>query len=221
MKTSEKAAPSLRERNKQRVRRQIIDAAVTLVADQGLEAVTADHIAVEAEVGRATFFRYFDSKEAAVVVGFYEERLNAMVETLAKAPATLGALDAVIWTFAELGKTNADQHGRLIRLGSKLQALSPALKAKAAEYHSRYEQAIADAVASRCQQGPGYEMQPRMIAASVLAVTHVVVEHWSANRDAGEFPLLVRAALEQLKTGFSPTKTSSKTPSKSSSRRAA
>ncbi len=201
MTTPSTSALSLRERNKLRLRRKIVASTVTLVARRGLDKVTADEIAEHAQVGRATFFRYFDSKEAAVVVGFYEERLQALVAMLDKAPPKLGALDAVIWTFAQLS-TNMDTQGRMIRLGVELQASSAALRAKAAEYHSRYELAIANAVAGRCRLSGPDDLRPRLIAAAVLAVTHTSIEHWSTNKSQLDLPALVRAGLQQLKSGF-------------------
>lgn len=205
------AGPSLRERNKQRLRRKIIESAVNLAAKRGIDDVTADEIAEAAEVGRATFFRYFESKEAAVVVGFYEERLQAMVAKLAIAPPGLRPLDAVIWTFGQLN-TNTEQHSRMVRLGVRLRASSAALSAKAAEFHSRYEQAIAEAVAGRCRLDGPDDPRPRLIAAAVLAVTHAIIEHWSAHPAGPELPVLLREALEQLKTGFSDSRSPRRAP---------
>lgn len=193
--------PSLRERNKLRVRRRIVDAAVALAARHGIDKVTAEDIAAQAQVGRATFFRYFGSKEAAVVVGFYEERLTAMVATLAVAPPSLGPLDAVLWTFDQLG-SNSGEHDKLVRLGVKLRATSPSLRAKAAEFHSRYEQAIAEAVAGRCRNSGPDDVRPRLIAAAVLAVTHATIEHWSTHKTRASLRTLILSGLEQLKSGF-------------------
>lgn len=193
--------PNLRERNKQRVRRQIIQSAVNLVAKHGLDGVTADAIAADAEVGRATFFRYFDSKEAAMVVGFYEERLIAMVGVLAQAPATLAPLDAVLWTFEQMND-NFEERGRMIRLGSRLKASSASFRAKAADYRSRYEQAIADAVASRMRLAGPNDLRPQLIATCVLAVVDSCIEHWSTAKSGPDLPTLMRQGLEQLKCGF-------------------
>src|SRR5690349_3750322 len=102
-------AESLRDRKRQLLRRRIVDTAIQLVSSRGLQNVTADEIAAEAEVGRATFFRYFDSKEAAVIVGFYEQRLTELVQALNEAPVNLGPMDAVAWAVRHLGTVSTDR----------------------------------------------------------------------------------------------------------------
>lgn len=193
--------PSLRERNKQRVRRQIVESAMKLAARHGLAGVTAEAIAADAEVGRATFFRYFGSKEAAVVVGFYEERLNTMVATLAQAPAALAPIDALMWTFDQMSG-NFEERGRMIRLGTRLKASSASFRAKAADYRSRYEDAIAGALAGRMRLSGPHDLRPRLISVCVLAVIDACIEHWSTAKAGVDLPALMRQGLEQLKSGF-------------------
>ena len=194
-------AGSLRDLNKQRLRRRIIESATSLVAARGLDAVTADAIAAEAEVGRATFFRYFDSKESAIIVGFYEQRLTALVGMLGVAPRNLSPMDAVIWTFRELGE-RAGKELKLVRLHARMVTRSPALRAKAFEFHSRYEQAIADAVAPRFKRPRADDVRPRALAAAALAVIQACIEHWAARRESLDLTRLVLSALDQLKSGF-------------------
>ncbi|HWM35260.1 MAG TPA: TetR/AcrR family transcriptional regulator [Pseudolysinimonas sp.] len=59
--------PGLRERKRVATKRAIEIAAITLVRDQGLDAVTVDEIARVADVSPRTFFNYFSSKEEAIV----------------------------------------------------------------------------------------------------------------------------------------------------------
>lgn len=193
---------SLRDRNKQRLRQRIVQSAMALAAERGLSGVTADDIAAAAEVGRATFFRYFDSKESAVIVGFYEQRLTALVEVLDAAPAGLGPMDAVIWTFRQLGQ-RPDRQLKLVRLHARMVTSSPVLRARAFEFHSRYEQAIANAVAGRFGRRRAGDPRPRLLAAASLAVIQACIEHWAARKDDPDLTALVLAGLEQLKNGFS------------------
>lgn len=193
---------TLRDRNKQRLRRQIVDSALQLVSSRGLSNVTADDIAAEAEVGRATFFRYFDSKESAVIVGFYEQRLTALVEMLNAAPPQLGPMDAVIWTFRKLGEIARDRDFKLVRLHARMVTASPLFRAKTLEFHSRYEQAIADAVAPRFKRKRADDLRPRLLAAAALAVIQASIEHWAARDGSPDLNALALNALEQLKAGF-------------------
>jgi AcrR family transcriptional regulator len=192
---------SLRDRNKQRVRRRILETAMSLATARGVDGMTADDISAEAEIGRATFFRYFDSKEAAVIVGFYEQRLMALVEVLGAAPAKLGPMDAVLWTFRELGK-RPDKQLKLVRLHARMVMTSPTLRAKAYEFQTRYESAIAEAVAARFKRPRPDDPRPRLLAAAALAVIQSTIEYWAARRETLDLTDLVIDGLEQLKTGF-------------------
>lgn len=191
----------LRSLNKQRIRQDIAAAAMSLAVERGLDNFSADDIAALAEVGRATFFRYFDSKESAVVVGFYESRLKELVETLGKAPAKLGPVDALIWSFRQLG-TDFERQSRLVRLLATMLLTSPSLRAKALDYQTSYEQAIATAIAGRYENLAADDLRPRWLAASTLAVSTTCVYHWSASETSPNLPDLAIAALEQLKAGF-------------------
>lgn len=54
---------TLRERKKARTAAALFDAAVALLADRTFDDVTVDEICERAEVGRATFFRLYGSKD--------------------------------------------------------------------------------------------------------------------------------------------------------------
>lgn len=56
-------ASTLRERKQQRMRATIVEAALELFTQRGFDGVTVTDIAERAEVGRATFFRYFGDKQ--------------------------------------------------------------------------------------------------------------------------------------------------------------
>src|SRR3954464_11561537 len=84
----------LRERNKLRTRQEIADATLRLAADRGLEHVTVEQIAAAADVAPRTFFRYFDSKEDALLAD-HPERLDLLRETLKSRPLSEGPLTAV------------------------------------------------------------------------------------------------------------------------------
>src|ERR1700678_3423705 len=65
-------APSLRQRNKARARSEIAAAALRLFSDKGFSGVTVDQIVAAAGVSRRTFFRYFETKEDALLADYPE-----------------------------------------------------------------------------------------------------------------------------------------------------
>src|SRR3546814_7964558 len=96
---------ALRERNKVRIRTQIVEAAMALLSENETADFSADDIAIRAEVGRATFFRYFDSKEAALVAAFYEQRLFALVDRSEEHTSELQSLMRISYSVFCLKKT--------------------------------------------------------------------------------------------------------------------
>jgi AcrR family transcriptional regulator len=60
--TPDDGVPSLRARKKRRTRDRLYDAALALFAERSYDEVTVDAICARAEVGRATFFRFYGSK---------------------------------------------------------------------------------------------------------------------------------------------------------------
>jgi AcrR family transcriptional regulator len=81
-------AISLRERKQRRAREAIVEAAQQLFAEHGFDQVTVADIAERAEVGRATFFRYFGDKQEVVFEGEGQELMAALVAVERPPPDT-------------------------------------------------------------------------------------------------------------------------------------
>jgi AcrR family transcriptional regulator len=195
-----KVTPGLREQNKQRRRARIASTAARLVHDRGFDDVTVEDISNAARVGRATFFRYFDSKETAVVVGFYEDRLAALVGAIDAQPreldprqAAAGALRALLAGFTEQRDFDLLQ-GQII-------AATPSVRARALEFQATYEAAIASSLAPRFRPKRQGDLRARFLAAQTLAIIRVAVERWVEEGGAGDLPAMMRAGIAMLDDG--------------------
>jgi AcrR family transcriptional regulator len=102
----------LRERNKQRTFRRIVDAALELFQTTGYIQTTMDAIAEKAEVSRATLFNYFPTKQALLMPianTQYRERVQPEIqEYLDTQPTTLQALRRLFMSIYEHVLTQPD-----------------------------------------------------------------------------------------------------------------
>ncbi|MCV7106652.1 TetR/AcrR family transcriptional regulator [Mycolicibacterium chitae] len=97
------AGPSLRERKRKRTRAVIYEAAMELFEERAYAEVTVEDICERAEIGRATFFRFYGAKGALLLE--FNRRLADRVRTEVDAGAgsapqrlrTVGAVVADAW----------------------------------------------------------------------------------------------------------------------------
>lgn len=186
---------SLTARKQRATRARIATAAAVHVVQDGLAGATVEQIARTAEVGRATFFRYFSSKEDAVAEGMSTRWLDSITAAVARQPAELSALGAVVAGFAELGD-GFDAISREVRELATLTRSSPALSAWTLQIHLRYENAIADLVAPRFDELAPDDPRPRLLGAMAMAAVRIALDDWLEH--GGSLPVRVRIALSSL-----------------------
>lgn len=85
----------LREKKKRETHRALHQAALRLVDQDGLDAVTAEQISAEAGVSARTFFNYFPTKEQAVL-GYYSDFPSILVRAFEARPLDETPWDSVI-----------------------------------------------------------------------------------------------------------------------------
>jgi AcrR family transcriptional regulator len=93
------------EAHRRDVRDAILEATMTLVAEEGLRSATMSRIAEETGIGRATLYKYFPDVDA-ILVAWHGRHVTAHLEQLAtirEQTADPGArLDAVLATYARI-----------------------------------------------------------------------------------------------------------------------
>jgi len=174
----------LRERKKIRTKRIIGRVTLELVMKKDFDSVRIEDICETAEISRATFFRYFDSKEAAYVSGLHEGRKESIIEAVRRRPAKEGPLEAAQNGFID---SSADwrEYRDLILLDASIRAASPAVAARANSEFLAWEIGIASAVEARIAAGPSKEVTARVISAAVMSAVRIVTERWVASGARG------------------------------------
>lgn len=193
---TETLALSVRKRRLTRDR--IATAAARLVADDGLSATTVERIAGEAQVGRATFFRYFASKEDAVADGMTRRWLDVITAQVAAQPPDLSARDAVMAAFRNLGD-GFDGIRDQVRDLAVLTRSSPALSAWTLQIYVGYETAIAELVAPRFPDLRSDDPRPRLVGALAMASVRIALDDWLVH--GGSLPQRIQDAMSALSVG--------------------
>lgn len=186
---------SLSARRRAATRQRIAAAAARLVAEVGLAGATAERIADAADIGRATFFRYFNSKEDAVAEGVNVHWLRRITTALANQPPGLSAIEAVAGAFGDL----ADGFGEIenqVRELATLTRSSETLDAWTLHIYVRYEAAIAELIAPRLPNLAPQDPRPRLIGALAMATVRLALDDWLAH--GGSLPDRVRHGLSVI-----------------------
>ncbi|RXR25825.1 TetR/AcrR family transcriptional regulator [Oerskovia turbata] len=171
-------------------RQQIIDAAVSLIADQGFTATSVEDIAAAAGVAKGSVYYNFGSKsdvfEAALTGGL--ERLTL---TLSEARAGLRgkeALAALIASLLEQISAHPDfaklLAAEVFRVGREWQETVGHIRARVIEFYA----------AALREERPGADVS--LLAASVFGATLVAGLEWLVFQPEREFDEVLAAVLE-------------------------
>ncbi len=190
----------LRERNKLRTRQEIADATLRLAAERGLEHVTVEQIAAAADIAPRTFFRYFDSKEDALLAD-HSDRLELLRETLHARPATEGPLTAVRAAILEV-VGDLEEHRDVMLSKVRLTEANPTLRAQSLERMGDLERTIAEALATRSGVDLETDFRPFIIAGAVCSAMRVAIDRWGATGGQGDLTEMVERALDLLDGGL-------------------
>lgn len=192
---SSKSGESPAERRRAATRLRIAAAAAQLVAELGLAGATVERIADAADIGRATFFRYFNSKEDAVAEGVNVHWLERITLSLAHQPAHLSATEAVVGAFGELADGFVDIEEQIRELAT-LTRSSETLDAWTLHIYVRYEAAIAELVAPRMSGLVPQDPRPRLLGALAMATVRIALDDWLSH--GGALPDRVRQGLAAI-----------------------
>ena len=189
----------LRTRRRLATEQDLYQAALALMGRQGFAATTVDEIVAAAGVSQRTFFRYFATKEDAVLLGY--RALDEAIDSLELPSDPHAALQALLGfhehQIDQLAQDEADRYVMLQRLISAEPALRDAVAAR--------ELASMERLRVRLEAHlPGDQpLTSRLIAEIATAILRVTFDHWrdQAGCSVADLPALyrdVRAAAAAL-----------------------
>lgn len=169
---------TMRERNRERNRTEIGEAALTLFEKQGYEQTTVEQIANAAGVSSATFFRYFAAKED-VLFKDEDDGAQQLAELVASRSDRRQVLAALREPFSSYAATFTDDSvPRLTRLVMTTRTLEP----RSMRMRLCWEHAVADQLALEREQGDPTVAQTTVAAVATSCLTSAL-RHWDYASD--------------------------------------
>ncbi|WP_413812651.1 TetR/AcrR family transcriptional regulator [Streptomyces sp. OE57] len=191
-----------RQRKARRTREAMAAAALDLILERGLTAVTVEEIAERADVTRRTFSRHFNGKEDAALDATRADgvRINAALRARpADEPPLLAYRNAVgEWLTARdaLGPAAAERWRALLRLVDTEPALFAAYERIRVDAQGESVAIIAD----RLGTDPARDLRPAVVVGAAAGVLTAALCGWAReeHRDAGSLTGWVDRAYDAL-----------------------
>jgi AcrR family transcriptional regulator len=199
MATTTSKGIDLRSKSRESLRAEMAEIAFKVFAERGFDQVTATEVAEAAGISRASFFRYFDSKEDAVFVAQEEMGVN-VAGALRERPdgedawtALRRALDVAVATYQR------DPGEALARL--RLIRCTPNLRSHQLDRLAQWREAIGAALAERLGVG-GDDIKVEALVAAALGALDAALTRWSESDGADDLIALIDEAFAVMAEPF-------------------
>ncbi|WP_127509418.1 TetR/AcrR family transcriptional regulator [Actinoplanes solisilvae] len=171
------------------MRAEVSAIATRLFAEQGCDNTTVEQIAAEAGLSRTTFFRYFGTKEDAVLTCL-DDLGPGLAAALSDRPADEHPWTSLRRAFDVITGLNGDAPGKSLAF-HRLVEENPTMRTRHREKQQGWEELLVPLVAARLggDVPPGRDPGPRALVASAVACLNVSMQTWvscdgAVSRDA-------------------------------------
>lgn len=188
-----------RERRRERVRAEVVTAALDLAEARGWEHVTVDDIAAAVDMAPRTFFRYFATKDDVLFTD-YGEKFERLRAGLAARPDDEPIETSVREAMLSLADGYSAERDLTLRK-TRLIAETPSLAGRSAQRRNEWQQLVAGAIAERLGVDPARDLRAQVLAATTLAAVTSAVSVWVAGDGEDDLPALCAEALDLLAAG--------------------
>ncbi|MFI8591582.1 TetR family transcriptional regulator [Dietzia maris] len=193
--TSIAAGADRAEDRRRDLRGAISAAAVDLVIERGLDAVTVDEIARAANVSRRTFFNYFPSKAAACIPDTPPAGRDAVREFLTdRSVSTMTALSRLMWHQV----SNARRQSRAFDRFHDMWRREASVRTQVYEILACNEKELAALVARREGREPD-SVEAATVAAASIAILRIAVERWRTDEPGSLLEYRIRESFDAIR----------------------
>jgi AcrR family transcriptional regulator len=187
-------AGGLRERKKERTRRELADAALALFRERGFERTTVEEVAAACEVSSRTFFRYFDSKDDVLFAGS-DEHKAALLAALEARPADEPPLRSLRHAVVAIASGVEEGRDRSVAV-HEIVAATPALRGRLVDSLASWEAAVVEALARRGGDIPEFRL--RVLVAAGTAALRIATEEWIERPRGRRLATILGRAFDEL-----------------------
>jgi AcrR family transcriptional regulator len=169
---------SLQSRKQQLVRDAIFDAAVETFAVKGFDDTTVEDVARAAGVSRATFFRYFSSKDDLLAQNVMDYGA-ALTKVIKACPSAFTPFQVMRETLLSIARQKVT-HPRT-RQVIDISLRSASARQAHASRMTEVEESVAMAFAERLVRQSKDDLEPRLLATMTVSAMNVAIMAWYRN----------------------------------------
>jgi AcrR family transcriptional regulator len=185
------SAQDLRSRRKKAAMLRVQDVAIGLFEKKGFEAVTIEDVARAADVGAASVYRWFTTKEGLVLWDDYDP---ALFDALRAQLAIRDAIPAVVRALTEqLGAFYEHDKRRILRRADLI-SRSPALANAARLSVHLLREGLVKVLGAKVKD----RLHRELLAAVIAATLETAAEEWRRQRARVPLERLLRTAFQTL-----------------------